>query len=128
MRNNWNSESQWESAFGYSSAVQIGNFIEVSGTSAFDGSRIVGLADITLQTEYIIKKIEFTLSEAGFDLSHVIRTRIYVTDISLWKEIAAVYSYLFNNCRPASTIVEVSKLIHPEMLIEIEATALKETE
>lgn len=128
MRNNWNSESQWESAFGYSSAVQIGNFIEVSGTSAFDGSRIVGLDDITLQTEYIIKKIEFTLSEAGFDLSHVIRTRIYVTDISLWKEIAAVYSYLFNNCRPASTIVEVSKLIHPEMLIEIEATALKETE
>jgi enamine deaminase RidA (YjgF/YER057c/UK114 family) len=128
MRNNWNSESQWESAFGYSSAVQIGNFLEVSGTSAFDGSRIVGLDDITLQTEYIIKKIEFTLSEAGFDLSHVIRTRIYVTDISLWKEIAAVYSYLFNNCRPASTIVEVSKLIHPEMLIEIEATALKETE
>ena len=128
MRNNWNSESQWESAFGYSSAVQIGNFIEVSGTSAFDGSRIVGLDDITLQTEYIIKKIEFTLSEAGFDLSHVIRTRIYVTDISLWKEIAAVYSYLFDNFRPASTIVEVSKLIHPEMLIEIEATALKETE
>jgi enamine deaminase RidA (YjgF/YER057c/UK114 family) len=128
MRNNWNSESQWESAFGYSSAVQIGNFIEVSGTSAFDGSRIVGLDDITLQTEYIIKKIEFTLSEAGFDLSHVIRTRIYVTDISLWKEVADVHSYLFDNFRPASTIVEVSKLIHPEMLIEIEATALKETE
>tara|TARA_Y100000385_G_scaffold283902_1_gene340936 strand:- start:4229 stop:4615 length:387 start_codon:yes stop_codon:yes gene_type:complete len=128
MRNNWNLENQWESAFGYSSAVQIGNFIEVSGTSAFDGSRIVGLDDITLQTEYIIKKIEFTLSEAGFDLSHVIRTRIYVTDISLWKEVADVHSYLFDNSRPASTIVEVSKLIHPEMLIEIEATALKETE
>jgi len=125
MRKNWNSEAKWESIFGQSRAVQIGNFFEISSTNAYEGSKIIGFADITLQTEYIIKKIEFTLLEAGFDLSHVIRTRIYVTDISLWEEVAAVYSYLFKNIMPASSIVQVSKLIHPDILIEIEATAVK---
>jgi len=126
MRSNWSSDKDLEVAFGYSRAVQIGNLIEISGTTSMESSKVIGLGDITLQTEYILKKIEFTLSEAGFDLSHVIRTRIFVTNISLWEDVARVHSYLFENILPASSLVEVSQLIHPDLLIEIEATAIKE--
>lgn len=126
MRTNWSSNTPWEEAFGYSRAVQIGNTIEVSGTTASEGDKILGVGDITLQTEYIIKKIEHTLLEAGFSLKEVVRTRIFITDISLWEEVAKVHSYLFEDILPACTLVEVSKLIHPDLLIEIEATAIKE--
>ena len=126
MRTNWSSITPWEEAFGYSRAVQIGNIIEVSGTTASEADKIIGLGDITLQTEYIIKKIEHTLVEAGFSLGDVIRTRIFITDISLWEEVGKVHSYLFEEIMPACTLVEVSKLIHPDLLIEIEATAIKE--
>jgi enamine deaminase RidA (YjgF/YER057c/UK114 family) len=126
MRTNWSSNTKWEKVFGYSRAVQIGNTIEVSGTTATEGSAIIGVDDITLQTEYIIKKIEHTLVEAGFGLEDVIRTRIFITDISMWEEVAKVHAYLFEEVMPASTLVEVSRLIHPDLLIEIEATALKE--
>ena len=126
MRTNWSSNTEWEKVFGYSRAVQIGNTIEVSGTTATEGSSIIGLGDITLQTEYIIKKIEHALVEAGYSLADVVRTRIFITDISKWKEVAEVHSYLFENILPASTLVEVTKLIHPDLLIEIEATALKD--
>ena len=126
MRTNWSSNTPWEEAFGYSRAVQIGNTLEISGTTASEGDKIIGLGDITLQTEYIIKKIEHVLVEAGFSLTDVIRTRIFITDISLWEEVGKVHSYLFEDILPACTLLEVSKLIHPDLLIEIEATAIKE--
>ena len=126
MRTNWRSNTLWEESFGYSRAVQIGNSIEVSGTTASEDDKVIGVGDVTLQTEYIIKKIEHTLVEAGFSLKDVVRTRIFMTDISLWEEVAKVHSYLFEDVMPASTLIEVSKLIDPDLLIEIEATAIKE--
>ncbi|MDB2652998.1 RidA family protein [Flavobacteriales bacterium] len=126
MRTNWSSNTPWEKVFGYSRAVQIGNTLEVSGTTASEGDKIIGLGDITLQTEYIIKKIEHTLVEAGFDLKNVVRTRIFITDITQWQEVAKVHAYLFEEVMPACTLVEVSNLIHPDLLLEIEATAVKE--
>ena len=126
MRTNWSSNTLWEESFGYSRAVQIGNTIEVSGTTASEDGKVIGVGDLTLQTEYIIKKIEHTLVEAGFSLKDVVRTRIFMTDISLWEEVAKVHSYLFEDVMPAFTLVEVSKLIDPDLLIEIEATAIKE--
>ena len=126
MRTNWSSNTLWEESFGYSRAVQIGNRIEVSGTSASEDDKVIGVGDVTLQTEYIIKKIEHTLIEAGFSLKDVVRIRIFMTDISLWEEVAKVHSYLFEDIMPACTLLEVSNLIHPDLLIEIEATAIKE--
>ena len=126
MRTNWSSNTLWEESFGYSRAVQIGNAIEVSGTTASEDDKVIGVGDVTLQAEYIIKKIEHTLVEAGFSLKDVVRTRIFMTDISLWEEVAKVHSYLFEDVMPASTLIEVSKLIDPDLLIEIEATAIKE--
>ena len=126
MRTNWSSNTLWEESFGYSRAVQIGNTIELSGTTASEDNKVIGVGDVTLQTEYIIKKIEHTLVEAGFSLKDVVRTRIFMTDISLWEEVAKVHSYLFEDVMPACTLIEVSKLIHPDLLIEIEATAIKE--
>lgn len=126
MRTNWSSNTLWEESFGYSRAVQIGNVIEVSGTTASEDDKVIGVGDVTLQTEYIIKKIEHTLVEAGFSLKDVVRTRIFMTDISHWEEVAKVHSYLFEDVMPASTLIEVSKLIDPDLLIEIEATAIKE--
>ena len=126
MRTNWSSNTLWEESFGYSRAVQIGNTIELSGTTASEDDKVIGVGDVTLQTEYIIKKIEHTLVEAGFSLKDVVRTRIFMTDISLWEEVAKVYSYLFEDVMPACTLVEVSNLIHSDLLIEIEATAIKE--
>ena len=126
MRTNWSSNTLWEESFGYSRAVQIGNAIEVSGTTASEDDKVIGVGDVTLQAEYIIKKIEHTLVEAGFSLKDVVRTRIFMTDISHWEEVAKVHSYLFEDVMPACTLVEVSNLIHPDLLIEIEATAIKE--
>ena len=126
MRTNWSSNTLWEESFGYSRAVQIGNTIEVSGTAASEDGKVIGVGDLTLQTEYIIKKIEHTLVGAGFSLKDVVRTRIFMTDISLWEEVAKVHSYLFEDIMPAFTLIEVSKLIDPDLLIEIEATAIKE--
>ena len=126
MRTNWSSNTLWEESFGYSRAVQIGNAIEVSGTTASEDGKVIGVGDVTLQTEYIIKKIEHTLVEAGFSLKDVVRTRIFMTDISLWEEVAKVHSYLFEDIMPASTLIGVSKLIDPDLLIEIEAIAIKE--
>ena len=126
MRTNWSSNTLWEESFGYSRAVQIGNVIEVSGTTASEDDKVIGVGDVTLQAEYIIKKIEHTLVEAGFSLKDVVRTRIFMTDISHWEEVAKVHSYLFEDVMPACTLVEVSNLIHPDLLLEIEATAIIE--
>lgn len=126
MRTNWSSNTKLEKDFGFSRAVQVGNTLEVSGTSAIEGTKIIGIGDITLQTEYIIKKIEFTLEKAGFSLADVVRTRIFIKDISKWEEVAQVHTYLFGTVMPASTLVEVSNLLYPDLLLEIEAQAVKE--
>ena len=124
MRKNISSNSPWEEVVGYSRAVRIGNTIEVSGTTAMNGDVLVGKDDLYAQTKFIIQKMEVALKEAGATLDDVIRTRMYVTDINLWNEAARAHAEFFGSIKPASTMVEVAKLIHQDMLIEMEATAV----
>lgn len=123
-RQNIQSGAPWESIVGYSRAVRIGNIIEISGTVAVDGIEIVGEGDAYQQTKFIIEKIENTLQQAGASLENVIRTRIYVTDISQWEQIAKAHSLFFGSIKPATSMVQVSKLIDERLLVEIEATAI----
>ena len=124
-RRNISSNGPWEDVVGYSRAVRIGDRILVSGTTAAapDGS-VIGAGDAGRQTEAIIGTIASALAEAGGGLADVVRTRIYVTDISLWPAVAAAHSAAFAAIRPAATMVEVARLIHPDMLVEIEAEAV----
>ncbi|HED08818.1 MAG TPA: RidA family protein [Ignavibacteria bacterium] len=122
-RQNISSNAKWEEMFGYSRAVRIGNLIEVSGTASVDGGRVVGLNDVYVQTKFIIKKIKKALNEAGAKLTDVIRTRIYVTDISLQNEVGRAHAESFREIKPATSMVEVKALVLPELLVEIEATA-----
>lgn len=124
-RINYSSGAKWEDLIGYSRAVRMGNIIEVTGTVAVDGNnQLVGGNDAYKQTLFIIQKIESVLKKAGAGLEHVIRTRMFVTDISRWEEYGKAHGEFFGNIRPCTTMVEVSKLIAPEYLIEIEATAI----
>ncbi len=118
------SGAKWEDIVGYSRAVRIGNQIEVAGTTAVDGDEIAGKGDAYLQTRFIIQKIEKALSEAGAELKDVIRTRMYVTDISRWEEVGRAHGEFFRTVKPASTMVEVKGLVHPDMLVEIEVSAV----
>lgn len=119
------SGAKWENMFGYSRAVKIGNLIEVSGTASVDGGKIVGLNNIYLQTKFIIEKIEKALKEAGATLNDVIRTRIYVTDISHQNEVGKAHAEFFSKIKPATSMIEINALVLPELLVEIEATAYK---
>jgi enamine deaminase RidA (YjgF/YER057c/UK114 family) len=110
------SGSEFESTVGYSRAVRVGPFVAVSGTTA-PGS------DIGTQTREALRRIDAALREAGATLSDVVRTRIYVTDIARWRDVAAVHAEVFGDIRPAATMVEVAALIDPELLVEIEADA-----
>ncbi|MHA3022410.1 RidA family protein [Mycobacterium sp. BMJ-28] len=110
------SGSEFEAAVGYSRAVRIGDHVAVSGTTAAGES-------VAIQTRAALQRIETALGEAGAALSDVVRTRIYVTDISQWREVGAVHEEFFGAIRPAATMVEVSALISPELLVEIEADA-----
>lgn len=124
-RINYSSGAKWEDIIGYSRAVRMGNIIEVTGTVAVDGNnQVVGANDAYKQTVFIIQKIEDVLKKAGAGLEHVIRTRMFVTDISRWEEYGKAHGEFFKDIRPCTTMVEVSKLIAPEYLIEIEATAI----
>ena len=124
-RINYSSGAKWEDIVGYSRAVRMGNIIEVTGTVAVDeNNKVVGPGNAYEQTVFIIKKIEQVLKRAGADLEHVIRTRMFVTDISRWEEYGRAHGEFFGKIRPCTTMVEVSNLIAPEYLIEIEATAI----
>ena len=124
-RVNYSSGGKWEEIVGYSRAVRIGNLVEVTGTVAVDeNNQPVGRDDAYTQTKYIIGKIEKVLGRAGASLKDVIKTRMYVTDISRWEEYGRAHGEFFRDIRPCATMVEVKALIEPVFLIEIEATAI----
>jgi enamine deaminase RidA (YjgF/YER057c/UK114 family) len=123
-RINIESGTPWEDKVGYCRAVRIGNIIEISGTTSVDGDSLIGKDDLYSQTKFIILKIEKALQNAGAELTDVVRTRMYVTDISKWEEVAKAHAEFFIAIKPVTTLVEVSRLIDPDMLIEIEASAV----
>ncbi len=123
-RINYASGAKWEDIVGYSRAVKIGNWIEVTGTVAVDaGGKVVGENDAYAQTKFILQKIEKVLQEAGAGLQDVIKTTLYVTDISRWEEYGRAHGEFFRDIKPCATMVEVKGLIAPEYLIEIQASA-----
>lgn len=124
IRQNVSSGAVWEDIVGYSRAVRIGNVVEVAGTTAVAGDLVIGLDDAYEQTRFILTKIEKALQEAGASMADVVRTRMFVTDISQWEEIGRAHGEFFSQIKPVTTMVEVNALIQPELLIEIEATAV----
>ncbi len=123
-RVNISSGTIWEDLVGYSRAVRTGNIVEVSGTTAVDGDKLIGKGDLYAQTKFILEKIETTLKQAGASMSDVTRTRMYITDISGWAEAGRAHAEYFSDIRPAASMVQVSGLIDPDLLIEIEVTAV----
>ena len=124
-RTNYSSGAKWEEVVGYSRAVKVGNTVEVTGTVAADeNGNLVGEGDAYAQTKYILEKIAAVLERAGANMSQVVRTRLFVTDISCWEEYGRAHGECFRDIKPCTTMVEISKLISPEYLIEIEATAI----
>jgi enamine deaminase RidA (YjgF/YER057c/UK114 family) len=124
-RINISSGAKWEDIVGYSRAVRVGNMIEVAGTTAVDErSEIVGVNNPYEQTKYILAKIEKALIEAGASMKDVVRTRMFVTDISKWEEIGKAHGEFFKEIKPAASMIEVKGLINPELLVEIEVTAI----
>jgi enamine deaminase RidA (YjgF/YER057c/UK114 family) len=124
-RTNFSTNTNWESIVGYSRAVRIGNTIEVTGTVSIDSEgNLVGGDSAYEQTLYICSKIEVAIKKLGGTLKDVIRTRLYVTDISRWEEYGRAHGQFFSEIRPCTTMVEVKALISPEFLVEIEASAI----
>lgn len=124
-RTNYSSGAKWESIVGYSRAVKAGNTIEVTGTVAVnENNELVGPGDAYEQTRFILAKIEGVLNRAGAELKDVVRTRMFVTDISRWEEYGRAHGEYFHEIRPCTSMIEVKGLISPEYLIEIEATAI----
>lgn len=125
QRLNISSGAVWEDVVGYSRAVRIGNIVEVAGTTAVDEQgMVVGTDDPGEQTRYILAKIERALHAAGATMRDVVRTRIFVTDITRWQQVGRAHGEYFHDVKPAATMVEVQRLIDPALLVEIEATAI----
>lgn len=124
-RMNISSGAKWEDIVGYSRAVRVGNIVEVAGTTAVDEQgNVVGLNDAYEQTRFIFAKIEKALTTAGASLKDIVRTRMFVTDISKWEEIGKAHGEVFRTIKPAASMIEVKGLISPELLVEIEVTAI----
>jgi enamine deaminase RidA (YjgF/YER057c/UK114 family) len=124
-RTNYSSGAKWEDIVGYSRAVKVGNVIEVTGTVAVDqGGKPVGGTSAYEQTKFAIQKIEKVLQQAGASLNDVVRTRMFVTDISRWEEYGKAHGEFFSAIKPCTSMIEVKALIEPDYLVEIEATAI----
>jgi len=124
-RTNYSSGARWENIVGYSRAVRVGNVIEVTGTVAVDDAgEVVGRSNPYEQTKFVIEKIENVLQRAGASLKDVVRTRMFVTDISKWEEYGKAHGEFFKDIKPCTSMIEISALIDPAYLIEIEATAI----
>ena len=124
-RRNISSGSVWERTVGYSRAVRIGTLVEVAGTTAIDDNgQVVGPNDPYRQAQYALEKIGRALKAAGAGFEDVVRTRIFITDLSRWEEVGRAHGEVFGAVRPASTLVQVVGLVRPELLVEIEATAV----
>jgi len=126
MRQLFKSGAKWEDIVGYSRAVRVGNVIEVTGTTSTEGHEIKFEGDVYNQTRFIISKLEKVLNEAGARLEDTVRTRIYVVNIDLWEEVGKAHKEYFNGIEPATSMIEVSRLIDDRLLVEIELTAIVE--
>lgn len=123
-RKNYSSNAPWEDVVGYSRAVRIGNLIEVAGTTAVSKGEVIAKGSAFGQTRFILNKIDGILQQAGSSLNDVVRTRMYVTHIKDWEQVGKAHGIFFGTIKPASTLVEVSALVDPDMLVEIEVTAI----
>jgi len=124
QRENFSSGAMWEDKVGYSRAVKVDDFIEISGTTAVNGTEIVAVGNPYEQTKFIIEKFSSVLEEAGSSLKDIIRVRIYVRQINDWEKVGKAFFEYFKDIKPAATLVEVSSLIDPQLLVEMEATAI----
>jgi len=121
----YSSGAKWEPIVGYSRAIRVGKIVHVSGTTATDSEgKLVGIGDPGKQTVQALNNIRGALESLGSKLEDVVRTRIYVTDISRWEEVGKAHGAVFKDIRPTTSLVEVKKLISPEILVEIEAEAI----
>lgn len=125
QRTNISSGSPWESVAGYSRAVRVGQLVFVAGTTASDSEgKVHGIGDAYVQTKYILEKIEGSLKQAGSSIKDVVRTRMFVTDVSLIEEVSRAHYEFFHDVKPAATMIQVSSLVSKEMLIEMEVDAV----